>query len=181
MARAPKVLHKPSFRDVLAENRRAVKGLEAMYGDIRKAKGMPEIGEYVMPPKRERAPNKPKVGLSELQHQIRVVSWWDANCHLYKLPHYALFAIPNGGGRASYEGRHLQMSGLRPGIEDLLLPVANDEWFGLFIEMKKPNGHHDEAQIEIAKFHQSQNYQSVVAWNYEEGIGAIQSYLTPAR
>lgn len=173
-----KTLHKPSFRDVMAENNRIARGMEAMYGDLREAKGIAAPVITDLPPKRAYVKQE-RTGLSELSHQIRVTVWWDKNCALYGFPPYALFAIPNGGGRAAIDGANLKRSGLRPGIEDLLLAIPADGKHGLFIEMKAEDGAVSPEQAVIAAFHRKHGYRSVVAWGHEDAIGAIQEYLTP--
>lgn len=174
----PKSLHKPSFRDVIAENNRIARGMEKMYGDLREAKGIPAPVITDLPPKRAYV-KKEREGLSELQHQIRVIAWWDKNCHVYNLPPYALFAIPNGGGRATIDGANLKRSGLRSGVEDLFLAVARGDKHGLFIEMKTDDGEASPEQIEIAHFHRAQNYRSVMCWSHVTAIEAIEHYIAP--
>lgn len=174
----PKSLHKPSFRDVIAENNRIARGMEAMYGDLREAKGIPAPVITDLPPKREYV-RKEREGLSELQHQIRVITWWDKNCHVYGLPNYALFAIPNGGGRGLIDAANLKRSGVRAGVEDLLLPVPRDEWHGLFIELKAEGGERSPEQIVVMDFHRSQSYRSIMCWGHEQAIEVIEAYLAP--
>ena len=50
MARRP--TFKPSFRDHIGEVNRALAGQEAMFGDLRRAKGMPEPAPIILGPKR---------------------------------------------------------------------------------------------------------------------------------
>lgn len=174
----PKSLHKPSFRDVIAENNRAARGMEAMYGDLREAKGIPAPVITDLPPKRDYV-RKEREGLSELQHQIRVITWWDKNCHLYNLPPFALFAIPNGGGRGLIDAANLKRSGVRPGIEDLFLAVPRNEKHGLFIELKADEGEASDEQVSVSGFHRGQAYRSVMCWGHVTAIEAIEHYLAP--
>lgn len=119
-------------------------------------------------------------GLSELQHQIRVITWWDKFCADFGLPAYALLAIPNGGSRGQIEAANLKRSGVRPGAEDLMLTVPRGIWHGLFIELKIHGGIISDDQKKMAAFHFEQGYQSHVAWSNEEAIDVIRDYLAPS-
>ena len=120
-----------------------------------------------------------KSGLSELQEQIRVIQWWDANCGWLKLPPYALFAIPNGGGRQLFDAANLKRSGTRKGVEDLFLAVAKQDRHGLFIEMKIVGEFQSDEQVTLQEFHLGQGYTSIVCFNHTQAIEAIQDYLIP--
>lgn len=50
-----------------------------------------------------------------------------------------IFHVPNGGKRGKVEGAILRGLGVRPGVPDLVLPAARRGWFGLYIEMKRPD------------------------------------------
>ena len=51
-----------------------------------------------------------------------------------------LFAIPNGGHRLPSVAMALKREGVKPGIPDLMLPVARCGYHALFIEMKAEGG-----------------------------------------
>jgi hypothetical protein len=122
---------------------------------------------------------KERDGLSELQHQIRVITWWDKRCGDYGLPPYALLAIPNGGSRGTIEAVNLKRSGVRPGAEDLMLTVPRNGSHGLFVEMKLKDGRISDEQKTMAAFHFAQGYQSYIAYSNEQAIEIIQDYLQP--
>lgn len=121
-------------------------------------------------------------GLTELQHQIRVVAWFDKFCGDYGLPPYALHSVPNGSSLSSaITGKHLNDSGMRKGVEDLFLSVPRNGWHGLYIEMKaQGKGVISDDQKKLAEFHFQQGYQSHVCWGKDEAIEVIQQYLTPS-
>lgn len=48
-----------------------------------------------------------------------------------------MFAIPNGGLRDKITASNLKREGVKPGVPDILLPVARGGFHGLFIEMKR--------------------------------------------
>lgn len=118
-------------------------------------------------------------GLSELQHQIRVVAWWDKRCGDWGLPPFALMAIPNGGGRAAIDAANLKRSGVRRGAEDLFLAAPRNGYHGLFLEMKMKGGSISDEQHAMAEYHFAQKYQSHVAWDNEQAIDLIRDYLAP--
>ncbi len=172
-------LRKPSFREHIGEVNRAMRGQEAMFGDLREAKGMPvpetiQLAEKRGYTKHVRAPDE----LSELQEQIRVIAWWDKNSLAFGLPQFALFSIPNGSSLTSIiYAANLKRSGLRSGIEDLFLAVPRDGWHGLFIEMKAHDGKLSPEQVTISAHHKSLLYGSFAAFSHEQAIEAIKSYL----
>ena len=141
--------------------------------------GKPQMIVESVAAKRMRG-NVEREGLSELQHQIRVITWWDKFCGEYGLPPYALMAIPNGGSRGTYEAANMKRSGVRPGAEDLLLTVPRGTWHGCFIEMKIKSGHISDEQRAMAEFHFAQGYQSFIAYSNEQAIEIIQDYLAPS-
>lgn len=120
---------------------------------------------------------------TEHAEQAAVIAWWGLACKAYKLPAYALFAIPNGAVLAGDAGRRaMQMSrlkgeGLRVGMLDLMLAVPSGSDSGLFIEMKiKPNKPSDE-QIEIGDFLESRGYAVGVCYSAVEAIALITGHL----
>ena len=177
IARRGRVQRK-SLRDQVADNTRWMK----LYSPTGEAPPLPKSLEHLAGPARAytKRVKTPADGLTELQYAIRLTVWWDKNCADFGLPPYALFAIPNGGGRAQFDAKNLQRSGVRPGIEDYLLPVPRDIWHGLFIELKADDGDVSAEQREVAEFHRAQGYQSRVAWGHEEAIGILREYLTPS-
>lgn len=115
--------------------------------------------------------------LSELQHQIRVISWWEDAHDLYGLPVFALFAIPNGGSRGTVEAANFKRSGVRAGIYDLCLASARQGSHGLYIELKKGKGKPSPEQIEVGRYFDSAGYRTSVQWTHEGAIAVIRNYL----
>jgi hypothetical protein len=135
-----------------------------------------------VPPKRAKRARTVADGPSEHQEQSAVIDWWRRACASYGLPEFALFAIPNGGGRSMVQAVMLKREGVRPGVSDLFL--AARAGFrdvpgkrGLFIEMKvKPNKASD-AQIEFGEYVASAGYGSWVCYSADQAIAAIKQYL----
>lgn len=57
-----------------------------------------------------------------------------------------LFTIPNGGTRRHKEAAMLKAEGVKAGVSDLLLPVPNGKYSGLWIEMKAGKNRPTELQ-----------------------------------
>lgn len=119
---------------------------------------------------------------TEHEEQVALVDWWSWNCYRWRLPVYALFAIPNGGGRGKADAGRLKAEGVRPGILDLMLAVTRPNFDskpfpGLFIEMKRKPNTPSKEQVEVMLYLRQQGYHCVVAWNFDEGKRAIEAYL----
>lgn len=160
-----------SFAQTLRENNAADKFLASMAGVEPQAQSI--VSDY----KRRNIKPKADGELSELQEQIRVVTWFDKHCHEYDLPPVALIAIPNGGGRGLFEAANMKKAGVRAGVEDLLLAVPVMIYHGLFIEMKIVGGKVEAEQHAMHHFHKRQGYAVEVAWSHQEAIEVIQKYL----
>lgn len=70
---------------------------------------------------------------SEHQEQCAVVDY----CKLRNIP---IFAIPNAGKRNATIAKRFKNEGLESGVPDLMIPVPNNAYHGLFIEMKRIKG-----------------------------------------
>lgn len=134
-----------------------------------------------LPPLRERirrpVDGKP-VGKSEHQEQAEVISWWNLICHTYKLPHFALFAIPNGGARDFITGARLKREGVRRGAFDLCLAAASNGHHGLYIEMKVGNNKPSDEQQKFKDYLNGAGYKASVHWDAKSAIDEIERYLS---
>jgi hypothetical protein len=123
---------------------------------------------------------------SEHDEQARILSWAEITAAAY--PELALlYAIPNGaklpwkrdkkGKRFSPEAMRLKDEGLKAGVPDLCLPVARQDYNGLYIEMKYGRNKPTPAQIWWLDQLARQGYLAVVCWGAEEAIGVLREYL----
>lgn len=114
---------------------------------------------------------------SEEQEQKAVFSWaeWMSN----RIPELQLlFHIPNGGLRSKTEAKRFKAAGVKPGVLDLMLPVARSGYHGLFIEMKRKCGGRLSAdQKEWIRKLDEQGYQAVTAHGCEEACDYIEQYF----
>lgn len=95
-----------------------------------------------------------------------------------------LHAIPNGGKRSAVTGARLKAEGVKPGIPDLFLPFtipmpgSYDEWYyGLYIEVKTPEGRQSKEQKEFEKFAIEQGYKYVIVRSVQQGVDEILGYI----
>lgn len=89
-----------------------------------------------------------------------------------------IFAIPNGGARHIVTAKRLRAEGVRPGVPDLMLPVARGGFHGLFLELKRRKGGHTspEQETEIAQL-RNEGYLVAVCYGADEAWQAIVAYL----
>ena len=72
-------------------------------------------------------------------HQQQVLYMADLHKRQYpELQH--LFAVPNGGFRHKATAEAMRRQGVRPGVPDLILPVARGGYHGWYGEMKRFKG-----------------------------------------
>lgn len=125
---------------------------------------------------------------TEHQEQVALFDW--ANASLGKYPELKwMFAVPNGGKRHIVTAMKMKREGVKQGVPDIFLPVAqwrkehracnNDCYHGLFIEMKrlKPKGTTSLEQREWIKALSDQGYAVHVCWGWEAARDVIVDYL----
>lgn len=132
------------------------------------------------PPKRviRRPLDGKPVGASEHQEQATVIAWWWRVHKGYGLPHFSLFAVPNGGARDIITGARLKAEGVRKGALDLILAKPNAVHHGLFIEMKVGDNKPSAEQEEFITYLTSVGYKVAVHWNAGTAIKEIEEYLS---
>lgn len=114
---------------------------------------------------------------SEAQEQKALFEW--AEWAVGKYPALALmFHIPNGGSRNKIEAHNLKMQGVRPGVPDICIPVANATYHALFIELKRRRGGKvsDEQRGWIAALNRAGNL-AVICKGWEEARDVILEYF----
>ena len=108
--------------------------------------------------------------MSEASEQCAVVEWaeWKG------IP---IFAIPNGGKRDPKEAAYLKRQGVKAGVPDLFIPVASEDYHGLFIELKIGNNKPTPAQKEWLRRLRSEGYAAYVCYGASNAIACIEAYL----
>lgn len=90
-----------------------------------------------------------------------------------------LFAIPNGGKRGKAEAARLKAEGVTAGVPDLMLAVVTDDYPGLYIEMKRPDGlgKVSKDQRELIDLLRQQGYRVEVCHGAKEAWDVVTVYL----
>lgn len=113
----------------------------------------------------------------EAQEQIALFQWaaWQTGKYPeLKLMHH----IPNGGGRNEIEAARLKMQGVKKGIPDIFLPVARNDYHGLYIELKRlKDSRTSPEQKEMLNELMLQGYYTAICKGADEAIKVITEYL----
>lgn len=118
---------------------------------------------------------------TEAQEQAALMSWV-SHAQQQHPELRLLLHIPNGGLRTKRVAAQLQRLGVRPGVPDLLLPVARGRYHGLWIELKaQPGRRVSAAQEEWLRALEEQGYFTVVCVGWEAARRMIEAYLALPR
>lgn len=113
---------------------------------------------------------------TEHDHQVALFQW--AARFQKALPALAmLFAIPNGGARHIATARRLKAEGVKPGVPDLMMPVARGGHHGLFIELKAKGGRATPEQSGWLERLRAQGYCAAVCVGWDSARALIENYL----
>ena len=114
--------------------------------------------------------------------QIEVVEWMRKNNVLH-------YAIPNGGKRHVKNASDLKKQGVSAGVPDLCIPIPNENYHGLYIEMKRrpkilksgkksyTNSSASISQLEWISKLNTLGYKATICYGSDEAIKVIQEYL----
>lgn len=129
---------------------------------------------------------------SEHALQCQLISWAGMNAGRWPCLHL-LFSIPNGaaygggmktlksGARipvAAIRANRMKAEGLRPGVPDLMLPVARGGFHGLFIELKTTKGRLSPEQALWIAALRDEGYRAEVAHGLDEAIEVLRGYVS---
>ena len=92
-----------------------------------------------------------------------------------------MFHIANEGKRSVQHTQMLLQMGMKPGVPDIMLPVAKGRYHGLFIEMKRRDGKLTEAQRSWQRALLENGYAAVVCRGFEEARETIDWYMRGAK
>lgn len=89
-----------------------------------------------------------------------------------------LFHVPNGEKRDAITGNRLKAMGVKPGVPDLMLPVAMAGFHGLVIEMKKTGeGKTTDEQNKWLTHFVSQDWMVAVCYSAREAHAVLCDYF----
>ena len=108
---------------------------------------------------------------TEHQEQSLVIQY----CNPRKIP---IFHIPNGSYKSLTARMKAKQEGLVSGIPDLMIPVANKDYHGLFIEMKRiKNSKVSVQQLKWIELLNKQGYKAIVHYGSNMAIKEIEEYI----
>jgi hypothetical protein len=111
---------------------------------------------------------------SEHLEQVAVINWFRLQ---YKQYANYLFAIPNGGVRNIGTAIKLKKEGVMAGVPDLFLMMPNNNYHGLWIEMKIKGGKASDSQKQFISAASLIGYHAVICYGFEEAQNTINNYL----
>lgn len=115
--------------------------------------------------------------MSEHDTQAAFVDWCNWNLGKYPALRW-IHAIPNGGDRHRVVAAKMKAEGVKPGVLDMFLPVAQNGYHGLYIEFKHGRNKMSEAQKDFSSFVLSHGYQVALCYTVDEAIHAVETYLS---
>lgn len=143
--------------------------LKALYGDASKLAYTPRS----MPiPAKGSGVIKNQVE-SESRAQIRFVQY------LYEID-IPFYSVPNGANVSTGNRQTLLAEGMRPGMTDLVFPIARGWYFGLYMELKREDGGSglSEEQKMWQRILREQGYLAVKCDGYDKALEMIEWYLS---
>lgn len=114
---------------------------------------------------------------TESQEQQMLMQW--INFAINRYPALGLiYHIPNERKCSQRQGGKLKKEGVRAGVPDLCLPVANKNHNALYIEMKRKKGNKPTTNqlFWITKLNEYGNY-ATVCYGADQAIDVIKKYL----
>ena len=117
----------------------------------------------------------PKVLSKERQIQMAVIDW-------VRLQHpwlidYTIY-IMNERKCSAHVGHLLNRMGRLPGASDLFFAWPTSKYYGLFLELKRPDGKLTKAQIEFLARMNKIGFKAIEAYDVDEAIEIIKKYLS---
>lgn len=109
--------------------------------------------------------------MNEHENQKIIFKWASKNPVLV-----TLFAIGNGGLRDMGTAIKMKAEGVKKGVPDMFLPLANGTYYGLFIELKTESGRASKEQTEWIEKLNANGYRAVICVGYKSAIEEIKNY-----
>lgn len=117
--------------------------------------------------------------MSEHTEQVKLFAWCKLNEQYY--PELELiFAIPNQGSsgkKGMLRQRKMKSEGQKKGIPDIMLPVKNKTYSGIFIEMKVGKNEPTKDQSWWLTKLRQQNFYCTVCYSANEAAKTLLDYL----
>lgn len=113
---------------------------------------------------------------SEHNEQVAVFRWAQMNEGRWPELRW-MFAIPNGGARATLTAIKLKAEGVKSGVPDIFLPAPRNGCPGLWIELKVGKNKATSNQLDWMEGLQHYGYAVALCYGAEEAIRTITNYL----
>lgn len=112
----------------------------------------------------------------EETEQIKFFDFCRAMEHTH--PAYRLaWHVPNERKASIIRRAKMKLAGVKKGVPDITIPVPNEKYAALYIEMKvKPNRPSPE-QLDMLKDLNAQGNYAAICWSANEAIELIQKYV----
>lgn len=91
-----------------------------------------------------------------------------------------MYHVPNEGKRSAVTGSRLKQAGLKPGVPDIVLPVARGGYIGLYIELKYGKNKVTENQKMWLRELHEQKHLTAVCYGWAQARELIENYLNLA-
>lgn len=115
--------------------------------------------------------------MTEAQEQRFLFKW--ANLAQQQYPELALmYHVPNGGKRDPKTAANLKKEGVKAGVPDICLPVARNNFHGLYIELKTSKGKLSTKQKNWLNDLDREGYATKVCFGWLEAREVIEGYLS---
>lgn len=121
--------------------------------------------------------------MSEHEEQKALFQWLDT-VGVARFPGHCVdgkfmaFAVPNAAKRSPQLASWMRAEGMRGGVPDVFIPIGNDKYNGLFIEMKYGNNKETAAQKKWLCALSDHGYKCITCYNWRTGAEIIDAYLT---
>jgi hypothetical protein len=102
--------------------------------------------------------------------QVAICKWLDLT------QEFPFFAIPNGGQRSLLVGIKLKMEGVKSGVADMFWMLSNENWKGLFVEVKIAKGVQSPNQKEFQKIAIEHKYYYAIVRSIEDCQELLKKY-----
>jgi len=102
--------------------------------------------------------------------QVSICKWLDIN------QYFPYFAIPNGGLRHKLVAIKLKREGAKSGVADMFWMVSNNNWKGLFVEVKIEKGKQSQSQKEFEAVAIKHGYYYAVVRSIDDCINLISRF-----
>jgi hypothetical protein len=111
--------------------------------------------------------------------QMECLKWWNYTFNSKPKIQILLHHSPNGGYRRGKEAERFKKMGVRAGFPDLILCMksADEQYIGLFIELKVPPNTQYPTQYLYQQAVEAQGYKYVIVKSFDQFKEEIIEYL----